>query len=294
MKLHRSLPLALALGVVLAGCAGSDTPNNATGTKQEQSSASQLERAKKLVTGASQGQAQADSVFEGPDGMVGVVIAPANAPSGEKAVVWMTPEGSMILLGTAFNETGENLNVTLGQEHMGKAGSNEDSSKTAELLSRAASSESGSFVQGKSGPIVTAIVDLNCSHCNTFFTNAQPLIDSGKMRVRYVLAGFLTQTSGPKAAAILGAKDKVAAMKKAEADYAKNGQQGKAPTFKPEFEAVVKANNEILRDTGEPATPYLFYCEKQTQKVVGQAGAPEDLESFLESVGSEGHPNCSQ
>lgn len=290
MKLHRSLSLALALGLALAGCTGSDTSNSATGTKQEKSSVSQLERAKKLVTGASQGQAQADSVFEGPEGMVGVVITPANAPGGEKAVVWMSPEGSMIFLGAAFNEAGENLNVTLGQEHMGKAGG----SQSADLLNRVVFGESGSFVQGKSGPIVTVIVDLNCSHCNTFFSNAQPLIDSGKLRVRYVLAGFLTQTSGPKAAAVLGAKDKVAALKKAEADYAKNGQRGPAPTFKPEFEDLVKANNDILRDTGEPATPYVFYCDKQTQEVVGQAGAPEDLESFLEGVGSEGHPGCSK
>ena len=293
MSSLRLLPLALALGVVLSAC----TPSTPTEDKAAAKSPDeQLKAAQVLVEGASKNQAKAERVFEGLGGMVGVVIAPTSGEHKEQGVVWMSPDGTTLFPGPALDASGENINPKVAQQQLGgaQAPGKTDASAVDKgaLLERAASPETGSFVQGKSGPVVTAIVDLNCSHCNTFFASAQPLINSGKLRVRYVLAGFMSATSAPKAAAVLGAKDKIAAMKKAEADFAKNGSQGPAPKFEPKFEAIAKANTELLMATGEPATPYLFYCDKETKTLVGMSGAPQDMPAFVASLDSTSHPYC--
>ena len=294
MSSLRLLPLALALGVVLSACTPSSQTDEKSATKSPDE---QLKAAQVLVDGASKKQAKAERVFDGLGGMVGVVIAPTSGENQEQGVVWMSPDGTTLFPGPALDASGENINPKVAQQQLGggaKAPGQADASTVDKgaLLERAASSETGSFVQGKSGPVVTAIVDLNCSHCNTFFASAQPLINSGKLRVRYVLAGFMSATSAPKAAAVLGAKDKIAAMKKAEADFAKNGAQGPAPKFEPKFEAIAKANTELLMATGEPATPYLFYCDKETKTLVGMSGAPQDMPAFVASLDSTSHPYC--
>lgn len=292
MSSLRLLPLVLTLGVVLSAC----TPSAPAEDKASKSPDEQLKTAKALVEGASKNQAKAERVFEGLGGMVGVVIAPTSGDHKEQSVIWMSPDGTTLFPGPALNASGENINLKMTQQQLGgaKALGQVDASTVDKgaLLDRAASPETGSFVQGKAGPVITAIVDLNCSHCNTFFTNSQSFINSGKLRVRYVLAGFLSATSAPKAAAVLGAKDKVAAMKKAEADYAKNGTKGPAPKFEPKFEAIAKANTELLMATGEPATPYLFYCDKETKTLMGMAGAPQDMQAFVASLDSTSHPYC--
>lgn len=293
MSSLRLLPLAFALGVVLSACTSSTPTEDKAAAKSPDE---QLKAAQVLVEGASKNQAKAERVFEGLGGMVGVVIAPTSGEHKEQGVVWMSPDGTTLFPGPALDASGENINPKVAQQQLGdtQAPGKTDASAVNKgaLLERAASPETGSFVQGKSGPVVTAIVDLNCSHCNTFFASAQPLINSGKLRVRYVLAGFMSATSAPKAAAVLGAKDKIAAMKKAEADFAKNGSQGPAPNFEPKFEAIAKANTELLMATGEPATPYLFYCDKETKTLVGMSGAPQDMPAFVASLDSTSHPYC--
>lgn len=288
MTLLRTLPLALALGLGLSACSPAESP-----ASKSPPSSGNLENAKKLVAGASENKATAERIFEGTGGMVGVVVAPAEGGNGQKGIAWMSPDGTVLFPGPALNNKGENVTERFAKEQLGQPEKPDTSAvNKADLLKRAADASTGSFVQGKSGPVVTAIVDLNCSHCNTFFAGAQPLVDSGKLRVRYVLAGFLTSSSVPKAAAVLGAKDKVAAMKKAEADFAKNGQGSPAPSFKPEHEATVKANNDLLAATGEPSTPYLLYCEKGSQQVHGEPGAPQDMVAFAQSLSESGNEFC--
>ena len=296
MTLMRTLPLALALAVGLGACAKIPTDQRASkesATSEEET----LEAAQALVTKASNGVARAESVFEGLGGMVGVVVAPVNGqPGASRSVVWISPDKSVVFPGPAVDIEGVNVSERFAQEHSGQ-GSATTSTPTAAvdksaLLERAAATESGSFVQGRRGPVITAIVDLNCVHCNTLFSSAQPLIQEGKVRVRYVLAGFMSPTSVPKAAAVLGARDKVAALRKAEEDYSKNGPNGAAPKFDAKHEPTIAANTQLLQDTGEPATPYLFYCDKETQEVKGIAGAPQNLAGFIETVGSEGHAAC--
>lgn len=303
--IRRTLPLVLALGVALAACSPSSRPDAAESSNE----ATRLQAAQALVKSASKGAADVERVFEGEGGMVGVVIASKADPSQQRAVVWMSPDGTVLFPGPALDSTGQDINPRVAREQIQGEGAGAkandaaqgDAATTGEapntaggdkaaILSKAVGA--GSFVQGTAGPILTAIVDLNCSHCNTFFADAQPLIARGELRVRYVLAGFLTPTSGPKAAAVLGAADPVAALKKAEADFARQGQKGLAPAFEARLEAVVKANNALLTSTGEPATPYLLYCDQATGTVVGEAGAPEDVAALAKQLGDGPHPAC--
>lgn len=305
-----TLPLVVALTLALGACSspwnsgdGRGAAPSTAGARDRAAEDSSrypstnealLETARKLVAGASKGQAQVQRVFSGFGGMVGVVVSPTQGNTEQEGLVWMSPDGKALFPGPVLNAAGQNINEALAREQNLRGAPKAPPTDKAPLLTRAAEAGAGGFVQGTRGPVVTAIVDLNCPHCNTFFTNTQPLVKAGKLRVRYVLAGFLTPTSIPRAAAVLGAADKVAALRQAEVDFAKDHGQGPAPTFKPAHEATVKANTQLLMDTGQPSTPYLLYCDKATKAVAGAPGAPPQLDAFVAGLAEGPHEACSR
>lgn len=300
MRLSR-LTLGLLGALALAGCTApsADKAPKRLNTEQRDTAA------KELFDKVSEGRGTVYEIKEGPDGLYKLTVGPKDAADSSRSVVWMTSNAKVLIIGAAFDENRNNLAIDsstpapTAPEHAegNNPRSAEDTALQAALLTRAADKASGSFVQGTAGPIVTAIVDLNCSHCNDFFTAAQPLIEQGKLRVRYVLAGFLTPTSELKAAAVLGAKDPIAAMKASEKAY-RNGGAGEEAALEAKDRrgeiAKVKANTQILIDTKKPSTPYLFHCDKQSKQVVGEAGYAPDLEGFVATIGVEGHPACAK
>src|SRR3546814_5178612 len=56
------------------------------------------------------------------------------------------------------------------------------------------------------------ICDANCPYCNAFWEAARPWVDSGKVQLRHILVGIIKDDSPAKAAAILGAPDRSAAL----------------------------------------------------------------------------------
>lgn len=296
MTLSR-LTLALAGALALAACTPSadKAPKGLTAEQRETA-------AKALFDKISEGNGTVYEVKEAPDGLYKLTVGPKDSADSSRSVVWMSENAKVLIIGAAFDESRNNLAFdtppTPATPAAPAAGNNprsaEETALQAELLTRAADKASGSFVQGTAGPIVTAIVDLNCSHCNDFFTVAQPLIAQGKLRVRYVLAGFLTPTSEQKAAAVLSAKDPVAALKASEAAYRKDGGDSAIGKVDPAKVDLVKANTKILIDTKKPSTPYIFHCDNQSKQVIGEAGYAENLEAFVGTIGEEGHPACSK
>jgi thiol:disulfide interchange protein DsbG len=291
------LTLALAGVLALAACSAPEKADKGLSAEQRETAA------KTLFERVSEGNGTVYDVQEAPDGLYKLTVGPKDAADSSRSIVWMSSNAKVLIIGAAFDENRNNLAfdtqpaaaTPVNQDAAGQnPRSAEDTALQAQLLTRAADPASGSFVQGTAGPIVTAIVDLNCSHCNDFFTAAQPLIQDGKLRVRYVLAGFLTPTSEQKAAAVLSAKDPIAALKASEAAYRKDGGDNAIGKIDPSKLAVVKANTKILIDTKKPSTPYLFHCDKQSKQVVGEAGYAPDLAAFAGTIGEEGHPACSK
>ncbi len=71
--------------------------------------------------------------------------------------------------------------------------------------------------------VVYTFTDANCPYCHQFWEAARPWVDSGKVQLRHVLVGIIKEDSPAKAAAILGASDPSAALRKNEVNFDQGG-----------------------------------------------------------------------
>lgn len=265
--------LTLAL---LAGCSSSNSTNGPE--KQEKINA--------LLGSLSKGQSKAEKIFEGPDGLTGVVAVSAN---GQKTIIWASGNGDVLLPGPAFDQKGDVLNETM-RLAQGLGGN------IPMILASTTEKESRAVLQGDKGRILTAFIDPNCIHCHTFFKEVQPFIEEGNIRVRYVLTGFLTESSAGKAAAILSAPNPLEALTKAEQNYdeAKHSA-GIEPlqTIPEELQATLKRNAGLLQQTGKMGTPYFMFCDEQgtLQNVEGLPDVKKMVQS-AQKAPDQSHPAC--
>jgi len=84
--------------------------------------------------------------------------------------------------------------------------------------------------EGSKGPIIYDFYDPNCPYCHEIYTWLQNPIHNKQIQVRFITVGFLTPSSAGKAAAILSAKDPLAALKLNENKFSTKGvQKGHRP-----------------------------------------------------------------
>ncbi|PQZ67671.1 thiol:disulfide interchange protein DsbG [Achromobacter sp. MYb9] len=102
--------------------------------------------------------------------------------------------------------------------------------------------------------IVYTFTDPNCPYCNRFWQAARPWIDSGKVQIRHLLVGIIKADSPAKAAAILGASDRSAALRENEV---KSSHGGIAPAdmISPTVQQVLDANQMLMISLGFRGTP---------------------------------------
>lgn len=68
------------------------------------------------VTAMTQGQGQVDRLFDGPEGMTGIVIGPApGAADNGKILAWGTPDG-LLVVGNVYDRNGRNLSEVVHQD----------------------------------------------------------------------------------------------------------------------------------------------------------------------------------
>lgn len=109
------------------------------------------------------------------------------------------------------------------------------------------------------------ITDANCPYCNELWRELQLFYGQG-LEVRYVMVGILSDSSPGKAAAILEAKDPVAALDRDETQYGKLPDDlggGIAPLAspKPKTLTALKSNEQLMHDLGVQGTPALIYID---------------------------------
>ncbi len=239
-----------------------------------------LDAAERLIDAVTHGQAQAKKVFPGPGGLTGVVIEAKQHP----LVAWITPGGKYLAVGPLLNAQGQD-ETRLAMEKLDLLPKVMAPADFAQLASK----EADSFVLGKTGPELTAFVDPNCIFCHKFYEQAQPLINAGKLRVRFVIVGFLKPDSAPRAAAILGAKDPQAAMAENEKGFDAATEEGGIKPMDnppPALRAAVENNTKLLAKSGELATPTLIYCDKKTGLKVIHGLPQEGLTGLMGELGN--------
>jgi thiol:disulfide interchange protein DsbG len=271
------LSLALLAGILsLTACGDHDRDNDGDkGSKsasQASGSDSQKSKAEDLVKGSSKGKAKLLSTFKGPDQMVGLVV---EMEGGQKQVVFGSP-GLDVLFPAGISSKGDSINEAALTEQNVYA----SASKLADGVG------GKGFIVGSSGPIVTAFMDPNCVFCNKFYNEIMPSVKSGKLRVRFLMSGFLKPTSIPRSVAILAAKDPAKALEQDERGFDQAHEEGGIAPLKEtrnDLEAEVAANTALMASGGPVATPAILAC----QKGVGATylrGSPQDIPAFLAAL----------
>jgi len=117
------------------------------------------------------------------------------------------------------------------------------------------------YIQTGSGKtVIYEFFDPNCLYCAKAFLLESPFVDNGKLTVRYVPVGFLTDSSFGKAAAILQAKNPQEAMENNYMDLLKTGHTAiSSATATKATRSVLRQNEKIFISTGATTLPELVY-----------------------------------
>ncbi len=138
------------------------------------------------------------------------------------------------------------------------------------------------------GPkIVYEVFDPNCPYCHALFEELKPWVARGQLTIRAVPVGYLTPTSGEKAAAILMAKDPRKMLLRGEAHYSRHHGM-EIPLAIPSGAArrQLRHNLDLVADgTGSKTVPVLVYKTPngQARFVIGQPG-PRMIKALMASI----------
>lgn len=188
----------------------------------------------------------------------------------------------MIIPGPVLDKNGTNLSDTHLNEHAGYI-------SATELADKIQSDDLG-FVAGTGGPTISVFFEPYCGYCNQLFKELKPLIDSGDVRVRFLMVGFLRPDSLDRAAAISYAPDAYKALTKWEEDT--NRENAAQLDVSQEQKDQITATNQLMNSAGQSGTPAILYCTKGNNEVAIAGGKPQDIKAFVDNLSSDGHELC--
>lgn len=212
--------------------------------------------------------------FPAPDGLTGWVLR----IQGRYAIVYSTPSGDYIVSGVLVDKDGKNLTTEYGDKYVPKP--------DADQLVAALGTDPWVVEEGSlSAPLIYVYADPNCIYCNKMWAELRPYVQSGKVRVRWVLLDFLKSTSTGRAAAILAAHDRLAALAQDETKFDKTNEEGGIPELSPvpvEIGEALKRHTDQMNDAGQQGTPTLLIHTKDGWGLA--YGSPKDMPTFIATL----------
>lgn len=204
----------------------------------------------------------------------------------EPVALFVTPDGKHVIAGTLFDADGQDLTSKPLADAVAKP-----------MAENAWRQLEGSrwIADGRQGArVIYAFTDPNCPYCNKLWSEARPWVDAGKLQLRHVMVGILTPTSAGKAAALLAAKDPVAALAAHEREHAGDAPQpGQRPrpleggSLKPlaaipdAQQKQLESNARLMASLGLQATPSIVWRDENGALQVRQGVPPGQLRSIL-------------
>ena len=172
-----------------------------------------------------------------------------------------------VISGSLIDGQGRNLTQEYAKAYMPKP----PLDKVAAALAKDATLVSEG---AKDAPEVYVFADPNCIFCHKFWKESRDWVNSGKVRLHWVMVGFLKPDSEAKAAAILAADKPVEALAKNEEKFdAGHESGGIKPLDKvPEDLAkTLKHHGELMAQGQYTGTPALLFkdTEGQWQGITG-------------------------
>ena len=133
------------------------------------------------------------------------------------------------------------------------------------------------IAEGKGPHVVYIFFDPNCPACNQLYHSLRPWVERGDVELRWIPVGILMLTSHGKAAALLEAKDRRAALQENEAKFNSATGFGGISEEPLPADATVKqldANAKLLKHTANMAVPTLVFRDKNNNATVIQGVPP--------------------
>ena len=219
---------------------------------------------------SSKGNASAERLLPAhPPGLIGAIVS----ANGQKFVAWITPDAKSLLVGALFNDQGDNLtNQAMKANHVVPQAPPVVMGETpqparGELID--AVEKADGFMDGTSGLLVHAFIDLNCGYCSALYQQLRPLIDQGRVRVHWIPVAILHESSLALAAALMQSAAPAATLAEHEAkrdpSSGDGGLRGQPPSARTQ--QAIEANSGLLKvvNEGVAATPFILFRGKNGQ-----------------------------
>ena len=262
--------LTAALLLAIAGCSQAQQSPSAPKAAAKPASSAAANRPAVLQGIEKQGF-EVIGEFDAPGGLRGF----AGVVGGQQpAAAYVTADGKNVMVGTLFNEKGEDV----GAAPLDKLVAKPMSDRIWKRLDGSAWVPDG---RADAPRVVYTFSDANCPYCHRFWEAARPWVDSGKVQLRHVMVGVIREDSPAKAAAILGAPNPSAVFLQNEHDFSKGGIKP-AATITPALANKLDANQVLMVELGFQGTPGILFHDAQgmVQRVSGMPQG-EDMEKVM-------------
>lgn len=125
------------------------------------------------------------------------------------------------------------------------------------------SAASGVVTEGKaSAPEIYVFADPNCYFCHKLWELTRDWVAQGKVRLRWVMVGFLKRSSAGRAAAIMAAADGQQALAEDQNHFdVKHEEGGIRPlsSIPKKWQRVLQKHTDLMRSAGFEGTPGLIF-----------------------------------
>jgi len=135
------------------------------------------------------------------------------------------------------------------------------------------------IAEGKGPHVVYIFFDPNCPYCHQLYDDTRSWVKAGKVQLRWIPVGTLTATSAGKAAALLDAKDRLAAFHRNENRFDPSGGLGgigESLGGTPKTEQALRVNEALLARTRFGAVPTMLFRADTGAPVLVQGAPPAD------------------
>ncbi len=136
------------------------------------------------------------------------------------------------------------------------------------------------ITEGRSPHIIYIFFDPNCPYCHKLYEDLRPWVNHNQVQIRWLPVGVLMATSQRKAAAILQARNRLAALRQNEQGFSQAagfGQIKEEPMPKPAIIKDLRANEALLQRAGQEAVPAMVFRVQGGTPIVIQGAPPRRI-----------------
>jgi len=266
--------LAVSILLAVAGCSQAQQPAKTAAQPAAASTAKAGANRPAVLQGIEKHGFEVMGEFDAPGGLRGFAVLVGGQ---QPAAAYVTADGKNVMVGTLFNEKGEDI----GAAPLEKLVEKPMSDKIWNKLDASAWVRDG---RADAPRVVYTFSDANCPYCHRFWEAARPWVDSGKVQLRHVMVGVIREDSPAKAAAILGAPNPSAVFLQNEHEFSKGGIKP-AAKITPELANKLDANQVLMVELGFQGTPGILFRDAEgiVQRVSGMPQG-EDMEKVMGAV----------